>query len=129
MKGRPPLERCRRGHDYVVKATGRKDCVDCQALRNSKEWKANRRHSMWPQGTPVRVMDVLETDGGWLTTPGLALYLGVTTDTAFSALKRLRFSGYVQSRIVELAYSPSGRKQESRMEWRLTTSGREAMAL
>lgn len=81
-------------------------------------------------GLPVRILDVLETDGGWLTTDGIALQLGwENTESVYRALRRLLLKGLVEERLVHLAghlnpptqtYSGSGVGiMDTRAEWRL----------
>jgi predicted transcriptional regulator len=82
-------------------------------------------------GTPVRILDVLETDGGWLTAEGIALMLNVSLGTVSRALWRLRSTGEVEHRTVPLAaklgrpattYSGNGcsSRLDQRSEWRFT---------
>lgn len=77
-----------------------------------------------PHGNPLRILDLLETDCGWLTAAGIADRLGISDDTAERALYRLREHGFVQSRDVELAavggVTVDGRNKyrvETRREW------------
>ena len=63
------------------------------------------------------LLDLLELDGGWLTSEGLALDLGFDPQTVDRTLYRLRQKNLVESRVVELALSSGGRLQ-SRSEWR-----------
>lgn len=95
--------------------------------------------SMHSNGIPVRLLDLLETDGGWLTVDGIAVGLDVKPESVSRALYRLRNTGLVESRRVELLAStaPSrrpagtpkwqnnsirgepGHPGEHRVEWRL----------
>lgn len=86
------------------------------------------------RGLPARSLDLLETDGGWLTTAGVALELGAAYESADRALSRLRDRGLVESRVVELAGSfryqqaqhkvtHGTRTLDSRHEWRFVTWG------
>lgn len=60
--------------------------------------------SMHAHGLPVRVLDVLETDGSWLTTAGVTLMLaGVNLKSVEKALFRLRMRGLVDHRVVQMA--------------------------
>lgn len=69
-----------------------------------------------PQGSLARVLDALETDGGWLTADGIALLAPYSADTIGRSLFRLRNRGLVESRQVELAFGGSG--WDTRLEWR-----------
>ena len=60
--------------------------------------------SMHAHGLPVRVLDVLETDGSWLTTAGVTLMLpNVNVKSVEKALFRLRLRGLVAHRVVLMA--------------------------
>lgn len=48
--------------------------------------------------TPERIVDLLETDGGWLTIQGIATDLRTKTETVQRALFRLRRAGRVRAR-------------------------------
>jgi predicted transcriptional regulator len=81
-------------------------------------------------GLPARILDVLETDGGWLTTEGVALQVGGRDDSVQRALYRLHDRGLVESRRFRLA-QVSGRPSRTysgnglgswfdwRTEWRV----------
>jgi predicted transcriptional regulator len=83
------------------------------------------------RGVSVRALDVLETDGGWLTTDGVVLLVGGSRDTVRKALWRLAKAGLVESRQVQLAQRGGGREASSysgngssgyldvRTEWRV----------
>ena len=75
-----------------------------------------------PKKTPARILDLLETDGGWLTVEGMSLYLGVTTETVQKALERLRNSGFVIMRELPLAGF------DIRYEWRMTAEAFQVVA-
>lgn len=64
-------------------------------------------------GLPARVLDVLETDGGWLTTEGVALQVVGKLDTVRHALYRLQRLGLVESRQVELAKRGGGKTAQT----------------
>lgn len=81
-------------------------------------------------GLPARILDVLETDGGWLTTDGVALELGwENTESVYRALSRLVVRGFAEHRQVQLAgyanpvpgtYSGNGvGLTDRRAEWRV----------
>ena len=122
MRGRPPNERCSRGHEYTFKPSGRKVCVECQRLRNSKEWEPRHQGWLWPHGAPARLLDLLETERAWLCVARMALRLNLTEETVSKALVRLRQAGLVQSRMFELGHSVNGH-QEARIEWRVSRAG------
>lgn len=78
---------------------------------------------LWQEGLPARILDQLETDGGWLTVPGLACDLDATPAAVRRALFRLRGKSLVESRSVDVRgwvdlYSGRERVQR-RQEWRL----------
>lgn len=54
-------------------------------------------------GIPVRLMDLLETDGGWLTLDYMAMKLDEREESVEKALVRLRDRGLVEDRMFELA--------------------------
>lgn len=120
--GRHRQELCRRGHQYRVSPNGRRDCDECQKLRNSKEWQATHMPVLHPKKTPARILDLLETDGGWLTVEGMCVHLGVTGETAQKALERLRNSGFVVMRELPLAGC------DIRYEWRMTAAALQVVA-
>ena len=63
-------------------------------------------------GTPALVLDILATDGGWLTGEGVALLLpDVKPGTVATALWRLFKAGLVEQRSIEA-------EPFSRSEWR-----------
>jgi predicted ArsR family transcriptional regulator len=82
-------------------------------------------------GIPARLVDVLETDGGWLTVDGLAHQLDAKFESVRRALERLAARGIVEHRSVPLALMspPAGsyrggsgpRGLDIRSEWRLRT--------
>ena len=85
---------------------------------------------MHENGLPARIIDVLETDSGWLTTEGIALQLGWGNEPSVRrALERLVSRGIVEHRQVQLAghlnppalsYSGSGvGVVDRRAEWRV----------
>lgn len=119
---RPRQDLCRRGHEYTVRPNGRRDCDECQKLRNSKEWQATHMPVLHPKKTPARILDLLETDRGWLTVDGICLHLGVTGETAQKALERLRNSGFVAMREFPLA------GYDIRYEWRMTAEAYAVVA-
>jgi hypothetical protein len=62
---------------------------------------------MLANGLPVRVLDVLETDGSWLTTAGVTLMLpDAHQESVEKALFRLRRRGLVDHRVVQMAGLP-----------------------
>ena len=80
-------------------------CNDC-----GNQWieGANRRHR---NGVPMRLLDVLETDGVWANREYLANRLDVSAYAVDRALYRLRRDGLVESRPVQLIHG-------SMLEWR-----------
>jgi Mn-dependent DtxR family transcriptional regulator len=75
-----------------------------------------------PRPKPKRVvtenlLDLLDIDGGWLTSAGIADVLQMPEPTVSRTLYRLRTRNLVRYRNVELALSAHGRMQ-SRAEWR-----------
>lgn len=60
---------------------------------------------MGEKSIPSRILDLLETDGGWLTVAGIAMELNANEESVDRALYRLRQRGQVQHRDVELARS------------------------
>lgn len=70
--------------------------------------------------SPARILDALETDGGWLTADGIALLVPYSGETISRNLFRLRKRGLVESRQVELAFKqlPTGSGWDTRLEWR-----------
>jgi hypothetical protein len=59
---------------------------------------------MHANGIPARVLDVLETDGSWLTTAGVTLMLsGANQKSVEKALFRLLTRGLVDHRVVQMA--------------------------
>lgn len=64
------------------------------------------------------VLDILETDGGWLTSHGIAIDTGFTAKSVEHALFTQRKRGVVESRRVDLALRANG-SPEFRTEWRL----------
>lgn len=78
---------------------GRGMCPTCyKRWWRAQQPSANPEPGMWRTGTPMRILDVLEADGGTLTYLGVAAVLDVPPDTARRALYRLRDKGRVQSR-------------------------------
>ena len=73
-------------------------------------------------GNPARVLDVLETDGGWLTPEGIQLCLPheVLPNTLKRALWNLRTRGYIHQRTIQLGRPDVGGFIESRSEWKVT---------
>lgn len=67
------------------------------------------KKQLHPHGIPVRLMDLLETDGGWLTLDYMAMKLDEKVESVERALIRLRDRGLVETRVEELASRPSGR--------------------
>ncbi len=65
-----------------------------------------------PHATSFQILDA---DGGWLTSEGIAVAGNLNQLTVDRCLYRWRNSGFVESRIVGLGQRP---KLESRMEWR-----------
>lgn len=94
-----------------------------------------RRKRLLRDGIPARLMDLLETDGGWLTVDYLAMRLDAKPESVESALTRLRDRGLVESRVEELASRESTRVPtvyasgqwnaftDSRREWRFVGWG------
>lgn len=86
-------------------------------------------------GIPIRLVDLLETDGGWLTLDYMAMKLDEKEESVERALIRLRDRGLVETRSFELASRPSGRvpsvygsgewnsAMDSRREWRFVGWG------
>lgn len=88
-------------------------------------------------GLPTRILDVLETDGGWLVIDSIADALDAKPDSVKAALRRLGERGLVESRSVPLVasiprtrpdgepgfrvndFGEDGHRAESRIEWRL----------
>ena len=61
----------------------------------------------------ARALDVLQTDGGWLTAQGIHLYLtDVRPQTLQRALWKLHHKGHIHHRIVDLT------QRETRCEWK-----------
>jgi hypothetical protein len=85
------------------------------------------------RGLPARLLDFLETDGGWLTTDGLAMALDEQRNSVDKALDRLKQRGLVENRLVPLATAVASRAKtrvgvgglgfDSRTEWRFLTWG------
>lgn len=89
---------------------------------------------MHVNGIPARTLDVLETDGGWLTADGLSVALDAGLPAVERALWRLRQRALVEYRSVPLAlmrpksgdYSGNKRgatKLDTRGEWRFLSWG------
>lgn len=86
-------------------------------------------------GYPARVLDILETDAGWLTEGGITAALPVKPGegTVKTVLLRLERRGLVERRVVQLAsqgapapgvYGSSyASRVEQRIEWRFKTWG------
>lgn len=70
--------------------------------------RGRRLGGMNSRGYPARVLDALETDGGWLTVDGIQLVVGGRTDTLRRALERLKHRGMVERRLVEMAHADPG---------------------
>lgn len=64
------------------------------------------------RGGPSRVLDLLETDGGWLTADGLVACMGGSVDAVEKSLRKLVRLGHVEVRNVETNEGPF------RMEYR-----------
>lgn len=92
----------------------------CTRSQHCRTW-CKYHYEQWRRGEeqkPLRpftstetILDLLETDGGWLTAAGIALHLGINEDSVESRMRHLRQRGKVRSRFVPL----SG--QEGRTEW------------
>lgn len=67
-------------------------------------------------GNPVRILDVLETDGGWSTTAYVAMLIDASERTTDRALHRLRVRGLVESRVEEVTNHKNHIRR--RVEWR-----------
>lgn len=63
------------------------------------------------------LLDLLDIDGGWLTSDGIAVALELPVPTVSRTLYRLRGRNLVRYRNVEMALSARGRMQ-SRAEWK-----------
>lgn len=79
-------------------------------------------------GHPARLLDHLETDGGWLTSESLALLIGASKDSVDRALWRLKERGLIEKRSVGLAsarldFGGRSAQLETRGEWRFITWG------
>jgi len=66
------------------------------------------------RGTPARLLDVLETDGGWLTIAGLAMRVDAQERSVDRALWRLHAKGCVDYRVVEMATGHAGPRAPSK---------------
>ena len=64
-------------------------------------------------------LDVLETDGGWLTSDGIQLCIRnpIKEETLWSALYTLAKKGHVERRTVLLSNN-KGFRWDTRIEWR-----------
>lgn len=92
----------------------------CGRVGHCRGW-CKYHYEQWRRGEeqrPLRpytrtdtILDLLETDGGWLTTSGIAMRLEVNERSLDRRLARLRENGLVRSRYVPL----SG--LEGRTEW------------
>lgn len=133
---RTPKKRCIRGHAYEGdnlkwRSDGTYFCWRCH-LERQKEYRAIARGEIPPKtrrmNAGVRIVDLLLIDGGWLTLPGIAVALDISEASAAQALYRLRDSGLIEERVVELATRLSIHRQvERRREWR-HAQAREAWA-
>lgn len=85
-------------------------------------------------GIPARLMDRLETDGGWLTLEYLAMVLDANPDSVERALQRLFQRDLIEKRVIQLALAstPAGSLRglgrglcvlDTRREWRFKTWG------
>lgn len=68
-----------------------------------------------PKGVPARLLDKLETEDRWATSPELALWLDAKQETVDKALFRLRDKGMVHSRFLN---RPSKGRFGGFTEWR-----------
>ena len=71
-----------------------------------------------PHATSFQILDA---DGGWLTTEGIALAGSLNPETVDRCLYRWRLNGFVESRHIGLSLDRRGArpaKTETRMEWR-----------
>jgi hypothetical protein len=85
------------------RATARGLCSSCYYM-----WRRDRPptfggRGLNPYGGPASVLDVLVTDGGWLTPDGIGLVLPSMSERHVKrTLQRLRDQGFVESRQVAL---------------------------
>ena len=71
---------------------------------------------------PDRILDILDSDGGWLTGEGVQLLMpDARPEAVLRALWRLTEQNRIRHRSVELAFNnnPNSTKLESRSEWRV----------
>lgn len=66
----------------------------------------------------VRILDVLHTDGGWLSVSAIAMTIAAKEDTVRRTLGRMRGRGWVESRYIPLGVTAGRRGTEGRLEWR-----------
>lgn len=75
------------------------------------------------KGIPARMLDLLETDGGWLTVHGLAHELEANPESVERALWRLRLKGLVECRRIELLGSLPRRRPDGEAGFRVHDFG------
>lgn len=81
-------------------------------------WDDPARKGMQREGAPARILDLLETDRGWLTVAGIAHALDLAEYLVARSLWRLSVRGLVERRRVGLAAVHGAGHTESREEWR-----------
>lgn len=71
------------------------------------------------------VWKYLEMDGGWLTAEGIAMEVGMRSDSVYRSMWRWRQRGHVETRLIKLAsiggINAAGRNHrnlETRREWK-----------
>ena len=87
-------------------------------IEDNTESKGKGRTSGKPPVSPS--FEILEADGGWLTSEGIAVAGGLNPVSVNRSLYRWLKTGFVESRSVGLSKARSGRttKNEERTEWR-----------
>ena len=91
--------------------------------------RERQRGVLYRGGAQERILDLLMIDGDWLTQAGIAHALGLSEATIHKSLYRLRKTGLLEERIVEMSSSLNVHRQvEKRREWR-HVQAREAWAI
>ncbi len=94
-----------------------------RALESKPKRRRRSRSSLTTGKRPVSPsFDILETDGGWLTSEGVAVAGGLNPKSVNRSLYRWRKRGFVESRLIELSLNRSGTRPariDTRTEWRV----------